>query len=483
MTSPPEDRHRVVAMRDVLAHRGPDDAGLFVDGQAALGHRRLSIVDLAAGKQPLANEDETIWITLQRRDLQPPRPEARARRRAATSIARGRTPRASSTPTSSGATPASTTCAACSRSRSGIPVSRRLLVARDRLGRQAALLGALRRPAASSRPRSRPSSRAASSPAAAERRRHSGAARHAVARRQRHDVPGHLQAAARTRPDVRARRGRLPALLGRADWRPRRRRPGRGAGTTTSAGFATLLEESIRLRLMSDVPLGRLPVRRHRQQRDRGADGPDDRPAAADVLGRLQGARVQRAATTRGRCRRRSAPNAHEIVIDDRDFFGALPRLIWHEDEPIAHPSSVPLYFVSKLAREKRDGRAHRRGQRRAARRLWEIPAVAAQLARRIDLREDRAPRGPAPAGGVGRARAGASRALRAPVLRRRRARSRPHVLRHLRRRRSGPAAAPVVAPRRAARRPGAGLRLVDGVLQRPGRRDRACSIACSTRT
>ena len=59
----PGDRHRVVAMRDVLAHRGPDAAGLFADGQAALGHRRLSIVDLAAGKQPLANEDETIWIS------------------------------------------------------------------------------------------------------------------------------------------------------------------------------------------------------------------------------------------------------------------------------------------------------------------------------------------------------------------------------------------------------------------------------------
>jgi asparagine synthase (glutamine-hydrolysing) len=43
--------------------------------------------------------------------------------------------------------------------------------------------------------------------------------------------------------------------------------------------------------------------------------------------------------------------NAHEIVIDDRDFFTALPRLVWHEDEPIAHPSSVPLHFVSMLAR------------------------------------------------------------------------------------------------------------------------------------
>src|SRR5207249_7282721 len=44
--------------------------------------------------------------------------------------------------------------------------------------------------------------------------------------------------------------------------------------------------------------------------------------------------------------------DAHEIVIDDRDFFGALPKLVWHEDEPIAHPSSVPLHFVSALARE-----------------------------------------------------------------------------------------------------------------------------------
>jgi asparagine synthase (glutamine-hydrolysing) len=43
--------------------------------------------------------------------------------------------------------------------------------------------------------------------------------------------------------------------------------------------------------------------------------------------------------------------DGHEVVIDDRDFFGALPRLLWHEDEPIAHPSSVPLYFVSALAR------------------------------------------------------------------------------------------------------------------------------------
>jgi asparagine synthase (glutamine-hydrolysing) len=44
--------------------------------------------------------------------------------------------------------------------------------------------------------------------------------------------------------------------------------------------------------------------------------------------------------------------DAHEVVIGPGDFFGALPKLVWHEDEPIAHPSSIPLYFVSALARQ-----------------------------------------------------------------------------------------------------------------------------------
>ena len=49
---------------DSLKHRGPDDAGVFVDGQVGLGHRRLKIIDVSpAGHQPMANKDETIWIT------------------------------------------------------------------------------------------------------------------------------------------------------------------------------------------------------------------------------------------------------------------------------------------------------------------------------------------------------------------------------------------------------------------------------------
>ena len=47
-----------------LVHRGPDDEGIHCDGQAALGHRRLSIIDLGGGRQPIPNEDETIWVVL-----------------------------------------------------------------------------------------------------------------------------------------------------------------------------------------------------------------------------------------------------------------------------------------------------------------------------------------------------------------------------------------------------------------------------------
>src|SRR5258708_29052709 len=43
----------------------------------------------------------------------------------------------------------------------------------------------------------------------------------------------------------------------------------------------------------------------------------------------------------------------HEVLVSEHDFFAALPHLIWHEDEPIVWPSSVSLYFVARLARDR----------------------------------------------------------------------------------------------------------------------------------
>ncbi|MBI4279291.1 MAG: asparagine synthase (glutamine-hydrolyzing) [Armatimonadetes bacterium] len=60
----PETLEAVRGMGDLLVHRGPDDRGFWHDGRAALGNRRLSIIDLSPdAHQPMANEDGTVWIT------------------------------------------------------------------------------------------------------------------------------------------------------------------------------------------------------------------------------------------------------------------------------------------------------------------------------------------------------------------------------------------------------------------------------------
>jgi asparagine synthase (glutamine-hydrolysing) len=54
----------LAAMTDIMTHRGPDDSGLYVSGPLGLAQRRLSIVDLSpAGRNPMPNEDESLWIT------------------------------------------------------------------------------------------------------------------------------------------------------------------------------------------------------------------------------------------------------------------------------------------------------------------------------------------------------------------------------------------------------------------------------------
>lgn len=59
----PPDPGVVEEMLESMRHRGPDGEGLYRDSQASLGHVRLSIIDIAGSRQPLANEDETVWVT------------------------------------------------------------------------------------------------------------------------------------------------------------------------------------------------------------------------------------------------------------------------------------------------------------------------------------------------------------------------------------------------------------------------------------
>jgi asparagine synthase (glutamine-hydrolysing) len=115
--------------------------------------------------------------------------------------------------------------------------------------------------------------------------------------------------------------------------------------------FRELLEEAVRIRLMADVPLGMF------------LSGGLDSSAIAALMSKMIDRPLQtfsvafkdRAFSELDYARQVATAikaDSHEVVIDDQDFFGALPRLIWHEDEPIAHPSSIPLYFVSALARD-----------------------------------------------------------------------------------------------------------------------------------
>ena len=52
----------VRAMTDLIRHRGPDDEGIYTDGPCGIGMRRLSIIDLSTGHQPISNEDGSVWI-------------------------------------------------------------------------------------------------------------------------------------------------------------------------------------------------------------------------------------------------------------------------------------------------------------------------------------------------------------------------------------------------------------------------------------
>ena len=341
-----DDTARVTRMRDVIAHRGPDDAGMLVDERAALGHRRLSIVDLAAGHQPLANEDDSIWIIFNgeiynHASIRPGLESAGHRYRTR-----------SDTETIVHAYEEwGDACVERLRGMFAFAIwdarRRRLLLARDRLGVKplywalagnrllfgseikAILESGLIAPEADeSRIPEQLSIRSLAG---------TGTLFKGIQRL----LPGHTlvfeDGAVRIRRYWDVPVGQTSEPDGPSSERDAIRR------------FRELLEESVRIRLMADVPLGMF------------LSGGIDSSAIAAVMARLIDRPLQtfsvafkdRAFSELEYARQVSRAiraDAHEIVIDERDYFGALPRLIWHEDEPIAHTSSVPLYFVSQLA-------------------------------------------------------------------------------------------------------------------------------------
>src|SRR5271155_1126932 len=60
---PPVGVEYLRRMLEPISHRGPDAEGIYTSGPVGLGHKRLKIIDLATGKQPMCNEDGTVWIS------------------------------------------------------------------------------------------------------------------------------------------------------------------------------------------------------------------------------------------------------------------------------------------------------------------------------------------------------------------------------------------------------------------------------------
>ncbi|PYN71011.1 MAG: asparagine synthase (glutamine-hydrolyzing) [Candidatus Rokuibacteriota bacterium] len=340
------DEARLKRMRDVLRHRGPDGEGLLLDGPVGLGHRRLSIIDVAGGHQPMANEDETIWIVyngeIYNHAALRPGLEQRGHRY------RNR----SDTETILHAYEEDgDRCVERLRGMFAFALwdrpRGRVLLARDPLGIKPLyyawgadeLLFASEIKAVLAALPTRP------------------ALNHAV-------IPEFL-ASRFVSGEETLFRGVQKLLPGRTlSWSPGQRVQIRRywhLPTTIDEGPATLEEQAgelrdrltaaVRSHLMTDVPLGLF------------LSGGIDSSALAILMARMieepvrtfsvgfDDPRANELSWARLVADKIGAEH-REVIVSPGEFFAALPRLIWHEDEPIATPASVPLHFVSRLARD-----------------------------------------------------------------------------------------------------------------------------------
>ena len=338
-------------MLDRIRHRGPDDSGVYSDHHAFLGHRRLSIVDVAGGHQPMSNESGSVWITYNGEIFN------HAAVRSALERAGHRYVTRTDTETVvHGFEEYGPDCVSHFRGMFAFAIwdapKQTLFCARDRLGIKplyyywdgrllafaSEIKALLDHPAIPTEfDESVLGEYLGFGYISDDRTFFRGIRKLMPAHHLRLDLRA-------TRPEPRIESyWEIPkheenrqniACRSDQDWvRETRRR----------------LEETVRMRLMSDVPLGMF------------LSGGIDSGAIAALIKRMadgpgktfsvgyreaQYSELSLAAETA----RAIGTDHHEVVIGMDDFFDALPNLVWHEDEPITWPSSVSLYFVSRLA-------------------------------------------------------------------------------------------------------------------------------------
>ncbi len=334
-------------MTAILAHRGPDGTGCFEDDYAHLGHRRLAIIDVQAGIQPMANEDGSVQVTYNgeiynHADLREPLERAGhvyATRCDTETIVHAYEEFGD---------------ASVERFRGMFSFAiwdrraRRLFCARDRLGIKpfyyfwngsvfvfaSEIKAILLHPAVSTEIENEAVGEyLAFGYLSGERTMFRGI---------RKLMPGHSLSL-----DV---GGEVPRLNIRQYWDvPEPAIASHRSEQELVKECRRRFEEAVETRLMSDVPLGCF------------LSGGVDSSAIAAVMKRLSGGHVktfsvgyQEEAWSELPYARHVASSLgtdhHEITVSREQFFSTLPRVVWHEDEPAVFSSSIPLYFVSRLA-------------------------------------------------------------------------------------------------------------------------------------
>ncbi|HEX7023837.1 MAG TPA: asparagine synthase (glutamine-hydrolyzing), partial [Gemmatimonadales bacterium] len=335
----------LLRMRDSLTHRGPDDAGFYLRPGIGLGHRRLSIVDVARGHQPMASEDGRYQVVYNgeiynhpslMQDLTRAGVAYRTHCDTETLLHLFERDRED--------------CVRAFRGMFAFAIwdaeRRELFLARDRFGvkplyyvhaEDGTLWFGSEIKSLLAAGATRPELNRAALPDYLAN--HAPSADETLFAGVRRLPPGHT---------LTWRDGRI-AL--REYWDlPHEWTPNVSASADALCSeYFERFREAVRMRLMADVPLGMF------------LSGGIDSAAITAVMSELVTEPVktfsvafhEREANELAYARlvaRRFRTDHHEVLVTPDQFFLALPRLVWHEDEPLAHPSSIALYFVSELA-------------------------------------------------------------------------------------------------------------------------------------
>ncbi|MBV9180397.1 MAG: asparagine synthase (glutamine-hydrolyzing) [Acidobacteria bacterium] len=342
----PAERDTLAAMNQQIAHRGPDDEGFYLEGNVGLAMRRLSIIDVQSGHQPISNEQENVWIVYNgeiynhqqlRRDLEDRGHRYRTHTDTETIVHLYEEYGAD--------------CVQHLRGMFAFVIwdrrSRKLFAARDRLGikpfyyrydSEKFLFGSEIKTVLAY-----PGVEAQFNQSILPEYLAFGyvVGEDTFFREIQKLPPGHtleLNEGGQLRVE---QYWDLDISL------PEPPRP-RSYYVQT---YRELLEEAVSSHLMSDVPLGVF------------LSGGLDSSAVAALAQRSVQEPLQTFSVGYAEQSYSELPFArtvanylgsehHEVTLTREQFFQALPKLIWHEDEPIVWPSSVSLYFVAQLARQ-----------------------------------------------------------------------------------------------------------------------------------